>query len=211
MTKDELIASEVVLKDLWEQGKIRVPVHFSGGNEDKLLEIFKEVHDGDYIFSSHRNHYHYYLSGGSVEDLVKELTGDMEVSRCRAKSGSMAYTDVSRHFYSTAIVAGSCAIATGVAWALKQKGSKAKVWCFIGDGAIDNGHFWEALQYAQGYDLPIVFVIEDNDRSTCSSVKDRLGDQKLTARDMVMVSNKCWYYYYKATFEHVGSSKYVQF
>ena len=67
------------------------------------------------------------------------------------------------------------AIAAGIALALKRKGSKQKVWCFVGDGIEDTGHLWEAARYVDGHELPCTFIIEDNNRSVTTSKEERWG------------------------------------
>ena len=207
MLKDELIQFETRLKDSWEQGEVRCPLHLSGGNENQLIHIFKAVHNDDYVFSTHRNHYHALLHGVCPEALHKEIFG-LANGLCKGRARSMCTMDQSRRFYASAIVGGVCGIAVGVAWTLKQKKSPQRVWAFIGDGAVDTGHFWEAYRYALEQDLPIIFVIEDNDRSTCTSITERWGNntvRKLNGLDKVI------YYAYKPKYPHVGSGTYVQF
>ena len=105
----------------------------------------------------------------------------------------------------------------GVAWALKRKqendplygdehDSRPRVWCFVGDGALDGGHFWESLLYSETQRLPITFICEDNDRATCTSVFDRMG-----AKRGITTGSRFRYYKYKPRWPHVGTGKYVQF
>jgi TPP-dependent pyruvate/acetoin dehydrogenase alpha subunit len=201
MTKEELIACERELVTLWESGKVRVPCHFSGGNEEELIELFKEVGNEDYVFSTHRNHYHALLHG-------------IDIHRIRAglgePGGSMVYISKTPPFMSTGIVAGGCGIAVGVAWGLKERGSSRKVWCFVGDGATDEGHFYEAWRYAVGYDLPITFVVEDNNRATETTNEQRWGKEGRTDK-IWKGAPKVVYYQYEPGFVHVGTGKYIQF
>ena len=66
-TKTKLMNFEKSIADDFERGKINCPLHLCGGNEDQLIEIFKDIDEEDYVFSTHRNHYHYLLKGGSVK------------------------------------------------------------------------------------------------------------------------------------------------
>ena len=165
ITKSDLIRFENKIAKMFRQKKIRVPIHLSGGNEDELIQIFKKIKRCDYIFSTHRGHYHYLLHGGNPARIINNIL--------RSPMGSMHTIDPKLQFYASAIVSGTAAIACGVALALKMKGSKQKVWCFLGDGATDEGFYWEAKHYAQANDLPITYIIEDNDRSVCSSKVER--------------------------------------
>lgn len=164
-TRDKLIAFEKHIADLYDAGELPYLIHLSGGNESQLIEIFKDVRPDDYIISTHRNHYHYLLHGGSPEDLEDKI-----------RSGrSMFVFNRAINFLSFSIVAAGSAIAVGIAWALKRKGSSQKVWCFVGDGAEDEGHFYEAVRYVDGWNLPCTFIIEDNDRSVNSATRERRG------------------------------------
>lgn len=186
---DTLISFEKRIVDLFEDARIPYPIHLSGGNERELIAIYREIHPGDYIFSTHRSHYHYLLAGGSPQELERMiLAGD-----------SMHVFDRKINFLTSAIVAGAPAIAAGVALALKRQGSKAKVWCFAGDGAEDEGHFYEAVRYVDGHELPCVFVIEDNDRSVETPKAERHGASTLQWPACVRR------YSYIPTFPHVGT------
>lgn len=190
MNKEWLIGFEKHIADLYDAGELPYLVHLSGGNEDQLLEIFREVKAGDWVFSTHRNHYHYLLHGG--------LPADLEAKILAGKS--MFVFDRELNFFSSSIVAATPAIAAGVAWALKRMGSGAHVWCFIGDGAEDEGHFYEAARYVDGMSLPCTFVIEDNDRNVTAPRSVRRGtDRDYAWPDCVKR------YHYKATYPHGGS------
>ena len=164
-TKEELIAFEDRIGDLYMDNQLPFLFHLSGGNEEQLIEIFKDIKDGDYVISNHRNHYHALLHGIPPEELEQKI-----------KDGrSMFVYDRERNFFLSAIIGGTPAIAAGVAWALKRKGSDQRVWCFVGDGTEDNGHLAEAVRYVDGFDLPCTFVIESNDRSCEATNEDRWG------------------------------------
>jgi pyruvate dehydrogenase E1 component alpha subunit len=201
VNKEELIEFEDEIKVLWEAGKIHCPVHFCGGNEDQLISYFQKVKPDDWIFSTWRSAYHWLLHTGDAEFLRRKILVD---------NNSMHIIDLDRRFISTAIVGGNCAPAVGTAYAIKIKGGTSHVHCFIGDGGCDQGWFWEALRYAVGQDLPITFIIENNNRSVCTDVDTRWG-----AFDMEMCpeafkdSSKIYYYEYLPTYPHVGTGKWV--
>ena len=109
------------------------------------------------------------------------------------------------NFIASAIVAGTPAIATGVALALKKKKSENKVWCFVGDAAEDEGHFYEAVRYVDGWDLPCTFIIEDNDRSVETPKAERYGKSEINWPECVRR------YHYKPTTLHAGTDKWVDF
>jgi pyruvate dehydrogenase E1 component alpha subunit len=188
-TREELIAFEKRIIDFFEEGKLPFLIHLSGGNEDQLINIFKNINEGDYILSTHRSHYHYLLAGGSEKDLEEKiLNGE-----------SMHIFNKKLNFMTTSILAGGAAIAAGIAHALKMEQSSNRVYCFIGDGAEDEGHFYEAVQYVWGWDLPCTFIIEDNDRSVWSTKTERRGN--LITQWPYCVKR----YEYKITMPHAGT------
>lgn len=195
MDKQRLIDFEERVKQLWEAARLPYYIHLSGGNEDHLIEIFREINPDDYVFSTHRSHYHYLLKGGSEEQLEKMVL----------EGRSMHVIDRNLRFISSAIVAGTPAIATGVAWALKRKGSEQKVWCFVGDGVEDEGHFYEAVRYIDGWKLPCTFIIEDNDRSVETPKSERYGSCEIKWPGCVRR------YKYNPTQLHAGTDVFVNF
>ncbi len=188
-TAADLIAFEKKIVALFAAGELPFLIHLSGGNEGPLIDIFRDAKEGDFFFSGHRSHYHYLLAGGSPEKLEAFIRDGR----------SMFVFDRERNFVTSAILAGTACIACGVALALKQSGSKAHVWNFIGDGGEDNGHFAEAVRYATGHDLPITFVIEDNNRQVDTPYAARWGTEQ-----RMEWGPKVRRYHYTASFPHGG-------
>lgn len=197
MNKQDLIEFEHHLSSLFDAGEMPYLVHFSGGSEDELIRIFHDIQPGDWIFSTHRSHYHYLLAGGSPGILEEKIL----------QGKSMFVFDSDLNFYASSIVCGTPAIAAGVAWALQRKGNKQHVWCFLGDGAEDEGHLWEAARYVDGWDLPCTFVIEDNDRSVSASKRERWNRHHETPARCITR------YEYIPTWPHggSGSGKMIEF
>ena len=172
--------------------------------------MLQEVEEKDYVFATHRNHYHYLLKGGAPTALLDEILGK-ETGCCKGQGRSMHIYDKAINFYTSAIVAGVCAPAIGVAMALKQKhgqdqnSNRPYVWCFIGDGAEDSGHFVEAVRLANARELPITFVVEDNDFSIDSTKKMRWHLYEAVDDKRVLR------YTYKRMYPHVGVGKWVSF
>jgi pyruvate dehydrogenase E1 component alpha subunit len=193
--KSFLIDFETEIKEIYEDGKITAPVHLSGGNEDQLIEIFKDVDKDDWVFSSWRNHYHALLHG-----IPRETLKDLIV---RGKSMSVYSTEPK--FYSSSIVGGIIPLALGTAQTQKLSGSKNKTWCFIGDMTFESGLFYEAYKYAKNFDLPLQFVVEDNNMSTNTPTDETWGGVK---RD---VPQDVIYYKYERVFPHHGTGNWVLF
>src|SRR3990167_3076535 len=205
-----LKAFEASLASAFVEGKINAPLHLSGGNEKQLISIFKEIDEQDYVFATHRNHYHYLLKGGNESKLLDELLGKSS-GICKGQGRSMHIYDTSINFYTSAIVAGTCAIACGVAMAIKQKHgqdqntNRPHVWCFLGDGAEDSGHFAEAVRLANARELPVVFIVEDNDLSIDSTKKQRWHNY------VPVDAARILRYQYTRTYPHVGVGKWISF
>jgi len=194
-TKEKLIAFEQMIADHWEAGRIKGPVHLSGGNEEQLIEIFKRVKETDWVFSTWRSHYHWLLKGISA-DYAESLI---------LEGKSITMIDAEDKFYSSAIVGSIIPIAVGVAMANKRNGNDDKVWCFVGDMAFETGGFYEMNKYAERYDLPITFVIEDNGVSTNTPTEATWNGQK---RD---IPSKTIWYNYEKKWPHYGTGKWVVF
>lgn len=203
-TEKTLMDFEENLKHGFEQGYIRCPLHLSGGNELNLISIFEHIKPEDYVIATHRNHYHYLLKGGDPDGLINEICG-RDSGICKGKARSMNICDPSINFYSTAIVGGGCAIACGIGLGIKKDGGKSHVYCFVGDGAEDSGHFMESVRFAQGRKLPVTFIVEDNDYSTDSTKKDRWKEHSAINCPNVVR------YTYKRRYPHVGIGKHIIF
>jgi len=196
-SKKDLIDFELEIYQLFEDGKLPCLIHLCGGNEDQLINLFDKINDDDWVFSTHRTHYHYLLKGGTKEALLDKI-----------KNGnSMFVFDRKLKFFSSSILAGNSCIAAGVALAIKKKALPNHVWCFIGDGAEDEGHFYEAVRFCHGHNLPCTFIIEDNNRSVDTDKATRRG-----ITDWQWPSNVIKYEYV-ATYPHAstGSGKMVKF
>ena len=193
--KAGLIQFERKMADHWESGKVKGPIHLSGGNEDELIEIFKYVKKTDWVFSTWRSHYHALLKGIPSEWLEDEILAGR----------SITIVSKENRFYSSAIVGAIIPIATGVALANKRDGKDDVVWCFIGDMAFETGGFYEMHKYAQRYNLPIRFVVEDNGVSTNTPTEETWNGIK---RDIP--SDVIWYEY-KKEWPHYGTGKWVIF
>lgn len=190
-TEGSLMGFEALVRERWEAGELPSLLHFSGGNEEQLLAIFDEAEEGDWFFFSHRNHYHSLLAGIPAEQVMREIHEDRSMFRFSRE----------KRVLSSAILAGNCGIAVGVAMALKESGSKNRVWCFLGDGAEENGHFYEAVLYATGHNLPVEFVIEDNSMQVDTTKVLRRGMEHGLLDSWPCVRR----YHYKSTWPHAGS------
>ncbi len=194
MTKEELIKFEDEISEIYCAGKIRAPVHLSDGNEEQLIEIFKKIKRDDWVFSTHRSHYHALLHGIDPQWLKQEIIA----------GNSITVHNPAHRFFSSAIMGGILPIALGVALALKKKNENRYVWAFLGDMAGEMGAFHEVSKYAARNDLPITFVIEDNGDSVGTPTQKVWGEAQSEPRIIM-------YQYKKTKYPHVGAGKWVTF
>jgi len=197
MNSGDLIAFESKIAQLWEAGELPYLLHLSGGNESQLLNIFGRIQPDDWIFSTHRNHYHALLAGIDPNSLEHDIRDGR----------SMFVYSRARNFFTSAILAGTCAIATGVGWTIKEQRRNNAVWCFVGDGAEEQGHFYEAVLMVTAHELPVKFIIEDNDRAVDTSVFERTSGFRMKWPSCVER------YSYVPTYPHAGNgtSKKIEF
>ena len=195
MTRDELIAFEQSVADEFNAGKIRYPIHLDNGNEDALIDIFKNVKPQDWVFVSWRGHYKALLKGVPPEELRAAIH----------RGESMALRFDQYRVYGGAIVGGMVPIALGTAMAINRSGADEHVWLFIGDMASESGIVYETLKYSHNFQLPISFVIEDNGVSVCTNTREAWGLD--TPNYEVDVRR----FKYQSKFPHAGSGKRIQF
>ena len=194
MNKQDLIDFEKRVKKVYEAGEIKAPIHLSGNNEDQLIKIFKNIDKDDWVFSTWRNHYHALLHGFDPEELFNLIK----------EGSSMGINSVERKFYSSSIVGGILPIALGVAQSIKLKKQTNKVWCFIGDMTFETGVFHECYKFSRNFQLPIEFVVEDNNMSTNSPTDKTWGKKSKIPDDVI-------YYQYERNFPHHGTGNWVLF
>lgn len=199
LDKKFLIQFEEKIANLFNSGKIKAPVHLYYGNEEEIIKIFKNVKKNDWVFCSWRSHYQCLLKGVPEKNLIKEIINGKSISLCFPE----------HNIYSSAIVGGNVPIAVGTALALKKKKSKNKVFCFMGDMTSETGIAHESIKYSINKNLPIKFIIEDNNLSVCTDTRATWGLKKLT----YLKSNKKFIkiYKYKNKYPHAGAGLRVQF
>lgn len=197
--KLSLIQFEDQIASLFNSGKIPYPVHFSDGNEDQLLEIFTRVDQNDWIFCSWRSHYHCLLKGVPRVEVENAILSGKSISLCFPE----------HKIFSSAIVGGHIPIALGVALDIKRKAEEHHVWCFMGDMTSETGMAQSSIRFAENFDLPITFIVEDNGVSVMTDTRLVWGLDELTVQRQKY--NKVIYYRYKSRYPHAGAGKRVQF
>ena len=198
-TVNSLKDFEKKVADLFNSGKIRSPVHLSDGTENNLIEIFKDVKDQDWVLCSWRSHYQCLLKGVPPEKVMSEIVN--------GKSISLGFPEFK--IISSAIVGGNIPIALGVALSEKINKSRNHVWCFMGDMTSETGIAQTSIRYAEKHDLPVTFIVEDNNLSV--QTETRKVWQTKTLRIEENMSNKVIHIKYKSRYPHAGAGQRILF
>ena len=183
LTKEELVtylrqmmeirALENNIANLLSKAVLKGASHLYAGQEAVAVGAVGALRHDDLITSTHRGHGHAHAHGDSAalspeekqahfNKMMAEVLG-RSGGYCRGKGGSMHIADVAHgNLGATGIVGGNIPVAVGAALAQKLQGSDRVVLCFFGDGAANTGNFHEALNMASLWDLPVIFVVENN-------------------------------------------------
>lgn len=197
-TPQELVAFETDIAECFNNAQIKAPIHLYDGNEQYLIDIFKSIKDEDWIFCTWRSHYQCLLKGVPQEQLKQDILEGKSITLCYPKY----------NIYSSAIVTGNIPIATGTALDIKRKGETNHVWCFVGDMTSETGTFNENHKYAVNHNLPITYIVENNQKSVCTPTLDVWNLDTLTYSKS---TDKVIYYEYESKYPHAGAGKRIQF
>jgi TPP-dependent pyruvate/acetoin dehydrogenase alpha subunit len=199
LTKNDLINFEKRVADTFNKARIKAPVHLYSNNEEQMIEVFKDINKDDWIFCTWRSHYQCLLKGVPENELYEKICKGISISLCFP----------GYKIFSSAIVSGSIPIAVGAAISIKLNKGKNRVHCFMGDMTSETGVAHECIKYSKNHNLPIRFIIEDNEVSVCTDTRKTWGTDLLTYEnvdDPMIV-----YYKYKNTYPHAGAGTRVQF
>jgi pyruvate dehydrogenase E1 component alpha subunit len=146
----------------YQMKKIRGFCHLYTGQEAVAVGAIGALEDRDYIVTAYRDHGHALARDLDADRTMAELFGKEE-GFSNGKGGSMHLFDVDKNFYGGwAIVGGQIPLATGISFAIDYRGEEAVCLCFFGEGAIHQGVFHEAANMAANWDLPVIYLVEDN-------------------------------------------------
>ena len=167
-------------------GKVGGYLHLYIGQEAVSLGVLHTWHPGDQALSSYRDHAHCLVLGSDANKVMAEIYGK-STGISRGKGGSMHLFDKEHGFAGGyGIVGGNVPLAIGIGWALKhspelKSGSNICV-CFLGDGSMNAGGFHEAMNMAQLYELPVLFVLENNKYAMGTSIERSSANTDLGSR-----------------------------
>ncbi len=163
-------------------GNIAGFCHLYAGEEAVALGALWGLRDEDYVIGSYRDHGYYILRGGDPKRVMAELFGHSD-GCCKGKGGSMHLYNPDINFLGGyAIVAGMCPIAVGLGKSIVNKEEDRIVVCAFGDGATNQGVYHEALNMGSLYDLPIVWVCENNHYAIGTSVNRSSAEENLAKK-----------------------------
>lgn len=153
---------EKVAYDMFLAGLVKGTTHLASGHEAVAVGASAALRPDDYVFATYRGHHHTIARGGSPEACLAELM-QKATGICKAKGGSMHLTYAEGNMLgSYAIVGAHLPMAVGAAWSARLRGTDQVAVAFFGDGATNIGAFHEALNLAQVWRLPVVFICENN-------------------------------------------------
>jgi pyruvate dehydrogenase E1 component alpha subunit len=148
--------------DLYGQNLVPGTIHLYAGQEAVAVGVCANLRKDDYITSTHRGHGHCIAKGAQLNRVMAEILGK-KTGYCKGKGGSMHIADFSVGMLgATAVVGAGLPIAAGAGLSIKLKKTDQVVACFFGDGASNQGTFHEAINMASIWNLPVLFVCENN-------------------------------------------------
>lgn len=163
-------------------GNIRGYFHPYLGEEGIAVGAIAALEPDDYIVSTHRGHGHAIAKGHDPKLMMAELFGK-ETGYCHGRGGSMHVASRSiRNLGANGVVGGGLGIGDGAALAIKQRGGKEVVVAFCSDGSSANGIWHESLNLAAIWDLPVIFVLENNQYAVSTPIRDSARVDHLSER-----------------------------
>lgn len=163
-------------------GNIRGYLHLYLGEEAIAVGSIAALEPDDYIVSTHRGHGHALAKGHEPGRMMAELFG-RETGYCRGRGGSMHVASRAiRNLGANGIVGGGLGIAVGAAMAIRQRGDRDVVVAFCSDGSSANGIWHEAMNLAAIWDLPVIFVLENNQYAVSTPIRDSARVERLAVR-----------------------------
>lgn len=152
-------------------GKMGGFLHLYNGQESVAVGTISLAGESDHIITAYRDHGHALAVGMSMNECMAELYG--KATGCsKGKGGSMHFFAPDKNYWGGhGIVAGQTPLGAGLAYGLKYQGLKGACLCYLGDGAINQGAYHESLNLAALFDLPVIYVIENNGYSMGTSQK----------------------------------------
>lgn len=167
--------AEQYIIDHYAEDEMRCPMHMSRGQEHIAAGVMSALGERAAVFCSYRSHAAYLARTDDLEGFFAEMYGKSQGPN-GGRAGSMHIDNQAKgHWYSSGIVAAQLPLAVGAAWAFKVRETGQVAVAFHGDGAVDEGAWWESLNLACALRVPVLFVLEDNGFAVHSRVPGRWG------------------------------------
>lgn len=171
---------------IYPTNAIKSPVHLSIGQESVSVGVCQALEPRDVVFGTYRSHALYLAKGGDLRKMMAELYGKV-TGIARGKGGSMHLVDVEHGVMGTSAVVGTTIPqAVGFAYALKLQRKNSIVVSFFGDGATEEGVFYEGLNFAALKELPIIFICENNGYAIYTHQLQRQANPNICERASAM-------------------------
>ncbi len=177
---------EETVFEVYRKGWMPGLAHLSDGQEATPVGVCMALRQDDTITSTHRGHGHIIAKGGRVEPMMAEVMGKV-TGYCRGKGGEMHIADVSLGILgANGIVGGGLGIATGSAFTAKREGKGRVSVAFFGDGAQNQGLWYETANIAALWKLPLIYVCENNQYTEFTNYKKLVSGKGLACRAEAM-------------------------
>ena len=172
---------EALLAEYHPADEMRCPIHFCIGQEAVPAALSLLIGKDDFLFSHHRSHGYFFAKGAPLRELFAEIYG-RESGASGGLAGSQDISHPASGFFSGAILSGAVSIAVGAALGFQLQNKPQISIAGFGEGATDEGAFWEAVNHAGKKRLPILFVIENNRYATFSDQLARQATDNICER-----------------------------
>ena len=173
---------EEALEEMFSRGLLHGTMHLSIGQEATAAGACLALQKDDLITSTHRGHGHCLAKGAEPYKMFAELLG-REDGYCRGRGGSMHIADLSNgNLGANGIVAGSLTISVGAALSFQMQKKENIILCFFGDGAVNEGSFHEALNLASLWNLPVLFLCENNQYGMSMATDKAVAGDSIVSR-----------------------------
>ncbi len=166
-------AVEEKIASKYNEGKMRCPVHLSVGQEAVPAALSQIIDKNDFAVSTHRGHAHYLAKGGNLNRMIAEIYGK-KTGCSKGRGGSMHLLDLDVNFMGTsAIVGNSIPVGVGLGLSINLNNSDRLSCIFLGEGAVEEGVFYESINFTALKNLPVLFICENNLYSVYSNLSVR--------------------------------------
>jgi pyruvate dehydrogenase E1 component alpha subunit len=175
-------AFEEMAETLYGVGKTHGTMHLSIGMEASAMGTIAALRPDDFILSTHRGHGHCIAKGADLNLMMAEFFGK-ETGYCRGRGGSMHIADVNGgNLGANGVVGGGLPLSVGVGLSIKMQKLDQVILCFFGEGAANIGAFHESLNMAAIWELPVIFVCENNQYAMSFSFQQAFAIEKVSDR-----------------------------